>query len=87
MGTRYSTPPGTPVLHHPGYTPPHRTLHGPVYTTPRALYTGLNIAVGLKSVDQLTSGPYFSGSRGITEVYNLTKIGRIINHSFIPGNK
>ena len=44
-------------------------------------------AVGLKSVAQLSLDDRFSGFLGITEVYNLVEISRIINHSFIPGTK
>ena len=45
------------------------------------------MAVGLKSVGQLTLGPVFSGFQGITEGYNLVKVGRISNHLPIPGIK
>ena len=45
------------------------------------------MVVGLRSVDQLTLSYEISGSRGMTEVYNLLRIGRIINHYCIPGNK
>ena len=45
------------------------------------------MVVGLISVDQLSLVPHFSGFPGMTEVYNLVKIGRINNHSYIPGNK
>ena len=48
---------------------------------------GVNIAVGLKSVAQLTLDAEISGYRTMTEVYNLLKIGRINNHSLIPGNE
>ena len=34
----------------------------------------LKVAVGLKSVDQLTLSPVFSDIRGMTEVYNLKRI-------------
>ena len=44
------------------------------------------MAVGLYSVGQLTLGAVFSGFEGMTEVYNLVKIGRITNHFSIPGN-
>ena len=43
--------------------------------------------MGLISVDQLTLGWLFSGFLGMTEVYNLRNIGRINNHSLIPGTK
>ena len=48
---------------------------------------GYKVAVGLKSVEQLTLGLYFSGFLGMTEVYNLSEIGRINNHFLIPGIK
>ena len=44
------------------------------------------MAVGLISVHQLTLGTHFSGFQGMTEVYNLLRIGIFNNHSFIPGN-
>ena len=45
------------------------------------------MAVGLKSVGQLSLSLVFSGFLGMTEVYNLVRIGRINNHSSIPGNE
>ena len=45
------------------------------------------MAVGLISVGQLSLSEHFSGSRVMTEVYNLSDIGRINNHSFIAGNE
>ena len=45
------------------------------------------MVVGLISVEQLSLSGQISGSIGITEVYNLVRIGKIINHSFIPGNE
>ena len=45
------------------------------------------MVVGLRSVDQLSLDARFSESGGMTEVYNLVEIGRIINHCLIPGNK
>ena len=48
-------------------------------------YGGVNKAVGLKSVGQLTLDVHFSGFRGMTEVYNL-RIAGIPNDQFvIPG--
>ena len=75
------TTPGTPP--HPGYTPaPTVTaVHGPGMQS-----RGSNMVVGLKSVEQLTLDLHFSGSLTITEVHNLSKIGRINNHFLIPGN-
>ena len=45
------------------------------------------MVVGLKSVAQLSLDDHISDIRGITEVYNLAKIGRISNHLFIPGKE
>ena len=45
------------------------------------------MAVGLRSVDQLSLVGHISGSQGMTEVYNVRNIGRINNHSFIPQNE
>ena len=47
----------------------------------------VNMVVGLISVDQLSLGPHFSVFSLMTEVYNLSEIGRINNHMYIPGNK
>ena len=44
-------PPGPPQLHHPGYTP---VQHGESCSGVPWPYPGLNMAVGLKSVAQLT---------------------------------
>ena len=38
------------------------------------------MAVGLKSVAQLSLDALISESRGMTEVYNLVRIGKISNH-------
>ena len=45
------------------------------------------MVVGLISVDQLSLDDHISRSRVLTEVYNLVRIRRIINHNGIPGNK
>ena len=45
------------------------------------------MVVGLISVGQLSLDDCFSGSRVMTEVYNLVEIDRIINHSPIPGTE
>ena len=45
------------------------------------------MAVGLKSVVQLTLSVQISGFGTMTEVYNLVRIGRINNHFFIAGNE
>ena len=83
MGYRYS-PPCPPTSSHPGYTSPY-----PGYTVcmKHVLYPDWNMVVGLISVAQLTLDGQISGFGGMTEVYNLIKIGRIINHLFIPGNE
>ena len=67
-GYRYSTPPGPPSSHHPGYTPPGTapTLH-----LSTARHTAQQMVVGLILDDGLSLSTRFSGSRGITEVYNL----------------
>ena len=54
-------------------------------TVPHGHAGQVNHAVGLKSVEQLTLSVRFSGSRGITELYNLALAGRIINHFLITG--
>ena len=46
-----------------------------------------NLVVGLKSVAQLTLDLLFSGSEGMTEVYNLAIAGNPNDHFFIPGTK
>ena len=48
---------------------------------------GVKVVVGLISVDQLSLGTGFSGFQGMTEVYNVNKIGRINNHFLISENK
>ena len=78
-GIALPSPPTVPTT--PGTPPPH----GPVYTMPHHGSTGLNIAVGLKSVAQLSLSAHFSVFLGITEVYNLSVAGRINNHFVIPG--
>ena len=83
-GYRYS-----PSSTHPGPIP--RVHPSPALMVPAAPADvhgpSLNMVVGLISVDQLSLGPHFSVSGTITEVYNLLEIGRISNHSSIPGNK
>ena len=81
-------PPSHPQPHHPGYTsPPHPGARYTVYSAPAAVYSGCKMVVGLKSVDQVSLSAEISGFQTITEVYNLVEIGRISNHSFIPGTK
>ena len=48
---------------------------------------GLEDAVGLKSVAQLSLGTHFSGFKGMTEVYNLVELEDPNDHNVIPGNK
>ena len=78
-GIALPTPPSRPIprVHLP---PPHSAL-----ATGAAQYPGLNSAVGLISVEQLTLGTHFSGSRGMTEVYNLVEVGNPDDHIYIPG--
>ena len=79
--------PAHPGIPTPGTPPPHPPLQGP-YVTAAAGHAGRrNSAVGLISVGQLSLYVHISRFRGMTEVYNLSKIGRIINHLFIAGNK
>ena len=87
LGTRYSTPPSHPAIPHPGYTPAHPGVPGPARPGFAGPGTLSQEAVGLKSVDQLSLSVLFSGFRGITEGYNLLRIGRITNHLYIPGTK
>ena len=84
VGTRYSTPPPPTHPHYPGYTSSPHAASG--YTAARSS-RGVNMVVGLYSVEQLSLSVHFSGLLGITEVYNLGLAGRIINHFHIPGTK
>ena len=76
-----------PPIPYPGYTPPrphrHTSLLHRVLTAASAR---LNIAVGLRSVDQLSLSTQISGFRGMTEVYNLAKAGNPNDHYVIAGN-
>ena len=45
------------------------------------------MVVGLYSVGQLTLSAQISRFGGMTEVYNLVEIYRIINHFLIPGKE
>ena len=51
------------------------------------MYPESKCGVGLKSVGQLTLSVQISGSEGMTEVYNLIRIGNPDDHNLIPGNK
>ena len=62
------------VPHHPGYTPALHPGHGSTGVRCTVHVRGLNMAVGLRSVDQLTLRSHFSRLRGMTEVYNLVRI-------------
>ena len=77
-----ATHPGTHQSHTPG-TPPRTRYTQHVNA---GYVTCWDMVVGLRSVDQLTLSPGISGSRGMTEVYNLRRIGRIDNHYCFPGN-
>ena len=65
----------TPVPTHPGYTPAADPGWLTVLVDAAGGYGGVNMVVGLKSVQQLTLGTHFSVLRTMTEVYNLSKIG------------
>ena len=85
--TRYSPPGPTLAIPHPGYTPALPAVrHRYTECSPRTV-SGANSAVGLKSVDQLSSYVLFSGFEGMTEVYNLTTAGNPNDHFVIPGTK
>ena len=83
MGTGIALPSTHPIpttrVHPPPTRLPVRTMKG----VPR----GLNMVVGLKSVEQLTLVAHFSGFQGITEVYNLRIAGNPNNHKLIPGTE
>ena len=64
--------PAHPHIPHPGYTLP-ATPYMPYVAPAGAGHQ--NMVVGLISVDQLSLYALFSGLRGITEVYNLMRIG------------
>ena len=76
-----------PPRYPPGPTPPrvHPSGTGCTPGPTSVLYPEYEGAVGLISVDQLTLSLGFSGFQGMTEVYNLFKIGRINNHYDIRG--
>ena len=81
---RYSHPATHPSPHYPGYTPPGTMLHATATGTAAAQPKE---AVGLKSVAQLSLSARISGFLGMTEVYNLVKVGRINNHFVISQNE
>ena len=84
--TRYSPPWYPPVPHHPGYTPMPADVQTRMSARPHSHVPRLNMAVGLKSVGQLSLYAQISDIGGMTEVYNLVRIDRINNHFLIVGN-
>ena len=87
LGTGIVPLPATLPYHHPGYTPPLPRAEHAVCTPPHRATGGVQEAVGLKSVAQLSLRPVFSGLWTITEVYNLLVAGIPDDHYCIPGNK
>ena len=81
-GYRYSPPSHPPSSHPTPGTPLPRQSALWVLT---AVSGQPNSAVGLISVQQLTLDVHFSGSRGITEVYNLALAGIPNDQNLIPG--
>ena len=75
MGYRYSTLPALPDPHYPGYTPPLPHHARSQHCRGQQLRHAKYMVVGLISVGQLTLGEHFSDIRGMTEVYNLFRIG------------
>ena len=76
VGTGIAPPPTHPATLprvHPPPTRPGVTVMAGSVQRPEG-------AVGLKSVDQLTLSAEISGSRGITEVYNLRIAGITNDH-------
>ena len=82
-GTGIAPPPTHPVPY-PGYTPPA------ALALPATTYTMLS-EVEYGRGAQIGSSTHLKGPilrvQGMTEVYNLLRIDRINNHSYIPGNK
>ena len=62
-------------------------LAGHVQPRVHGAYGRVNMVVGLISVARLSLWVHFSGFQGITERYNLLRIGRINNHYVILGTK
>ena len=71
----------------PGTPPPHRAVPPGTVQLPHGSYGGVNIAVGLKSVGQLSLYVHFSGFLRFTEVYNLRIAGNANDHFVIPGTE
>ena len=82
MGTRYSPSQYPPDPHTPGTPPTTVPVH---VRAPHTTATELNMAVGLKSVRQLTLSVQISGIQGITEIYNLATARNPNDHKLIPG--
>ena len=80
-GIASRVPTQLPAIPYPGYTPPTARQHDRYR---RVQYREVNSAVGLRSVDQLTLYAQISDIEGMTEVYNVMRIGRINNHFVIP---
>ena len=78
-----------PLPAHPPTSPPrvHPSLPRTHADTLPGYTRGLKVVVGLKSVGQLSLVAHISDIGTMTEVYNLVEIGRIINHSVIPGTE
>ena len=77
LGTRYSTPPGHPSSHHPGYTSSTPLL---MHAVTQRSAARSKWVVGLRSVAQLTLSAHISGFGTITEVYNLLVAGITNDH-------
>ena len=83
-GYRYAPSQPPPVPPTPGTPSPYPTPSTHPSWPSSTLY---NMAVGLKSVAQLTSRALFSGFQGITEVYNVVDAGNADDHFPIPGTE
>ena len=83
LGTGIAPPPTHPATPTPGTPLPYGYSHD------RACGAAdqCQWVVGLKSVAQLSLYLHFSGSRGITEVYNLYIAGNPNDQKYIPGTK
>ena len=87
VGTRYSPPQYPPDPHTPGTPSPTMPVVLMTSVLPRGAAARKNSVVGLISVQQLSLSTQISGSRGITEGYNLVRIGIPNDHKSIPGNE
>ena len=80
---------GSGIAHpatHRSHTPGTPLPCPPVLRLPLSMQSrGVNSAMGLISVEQLSLSAHFSEILRFTEVYNLVRINRINNHSLIPG--